>query len=86
MVRANFDDNLRDEEILAQFTQAAYQVALQFGLKAPFVDVELGLWHALQEAAAELPGEALVLRKPLIVERELLGQGARPREEAAWPA
>ena len=38
------------EEFLASLTAAAYQVALQHGLKGPFIDVELDLWRALREA------------------------------------
>jgi len=38
------------EEMEAELTQAAYQVALRRGFSGSFLDVELGLWQALREA------------------------------------
>lgn len=44
------------EALLAELTDAAYRVALRHGFKAPFLDVELGLWRALRQVLArELP-------------------------------
>ncbi len=36
------------EGLLAELAAAAYGVALRHGLKGPFIDVELELWHALR--------------------------------------
>jgi hypothetical protein len=35
------------EDLLAEVSTAAYQVALNQGLKGPFLDLELRLWDAL---------------------------------------
>lgn len=40
------------EERVAQLARAAYQVALQHGLRRPFIDVELAIWHELARIAA----------------------------------
>jgi hypothetical protein len=39
------------EELLAELARAAYQVALEHGLRGPFIDAELAIWQALREAA-----------------------------------
>jgi hypothetical protein len=36
------------EGLVAELTDAAYRVTLRHGFKGTFVDVELGLWHALR--------------------------------------
>jgi hypothetical protein len=36
------------EGLVAELTEAAYRVTLRHGFKGAFVDVELGLWHALR--------------------------------------
>jgi hypothetical protein len=41
------------EELLARLTTAAYSVALRHGLKGPFLDVELALWHELRDVLSE---------------------------------
>jgi hypothetical protein len=38
----------RDEEVLAELTDAAYQVALAHGARGSFVDLELDLWRSLR--------------------------------------
>ena len=43
----------RSEELLARLTCAAYAVALESGLQAPFVDVQLGIWKALRSVLHE---------------------------------
>jgi hypothetical protein len=53
------------DELLAEFTDAAYQVALQHGVKGSFLDVELGLFQALRNVMAEhADSAALVPRRP----------------------
>ncbi len=37
------------DDFLADLTNAAYQVALRYGLRAPFIDVELDLQKAIYE-------------------------------------
>jgi hypothetical protein len=36
------------EELLAQLANVAYHVALRHGIKGPFIDLELELWHELR--------------------------------------
>jgi hypothetical protein len=36
------------EDFLAELTAAAYRVTLEYGLRGPFIDVELDLWRALR--------------------------------------
>ncbi len=43
------------EDVLAQLTAAAYRVALQHGLRSPFIDVELDLWRELRRVLAAAP-------------------------------
>ncbi len=46
-IHVNFE--ITPEKFLADLTEAAYHVALKHGLKAPFIQVELDLQHALRE-------------------------------------
>ena len=48
MVAPRTDVTTSGEELLARLTTAAYSVALQHGLRAPFIDVELALWRELR--------------------------------------
>jgi hypothetical protein len=41
------------ETLLAELASAAYRVALRHGLKGPFIDVELDLWHTLRVVLAQ---------------------------------
>ena len=47
------DHDLWLENIAAEFTSAAYPVVLQQGPKAPWFQLELGLWKAFAEAVQE---------------------------------
>jgi hypothetical protein len=50
-------ESARGEQLLAELTSAAYQVALRHGLKGPFIDVELDLWRELRAVLRRrLPG------------------------------
>jgi hypothetical protein len=49
MVAANVPEGSFSEEQLAALTTAAYHVALRYGLRAPFIDVELDLWRELRK-------------------------------------
>jgi hypothetical protein len=40
-------DRKERAKFVARLTDAAYRVALDHGFRAPFLDVELGLWEAL---------------------------------------
>jgi hypothetical protein len=42
------------EQLLGELAEAAYGVALRHGFRAPFAEVELGLWRALRRAAGGL--------------------------------
>jgi hypothetical protein len=59
MVAANIPFTAISEEVVAELASTAYRVALQHGLRAPFIDVELDLWRALRsvlvEASADPP-------------------------------
>jgi hypothetical protein len=48
MVRANVEEAPVSEELLAVLTAVAYRVALRHGIKGPFIDLELDLWHELR--------------------------------------
>jgi hypothetical protein len=48
MVSANVAEGSGTEELLAVLTAAAYRVALRHGIKGPFIDLELDLWHELR--------------------------------------
>jgi hypothetical protein len=45
---------LECEQVLGELVEAAYGVALGYGFRAPFAEVELGLWRALRGAAGDL--------------------------------
>jgi hypothetical protein len=46
------------EQFIARLTAAAYEVALRQGHNGSFVDLQLGMWGALRQAAlAELAAE-----------------------------
>jgi len=47
------DHDLWLENIAAEFTSAAYPVVLQQGPKAPWFQLELGLWRALAEVVQD---------------------------------
>ena len=53
MVSRNVDLESADEHLLAELAEAAYRVALRYGLKGPFIDVELDLWRALRVVLAQ---------------------------------
>lgn len=42
-----------NDGLVANLTEAAYQVALRHGIRAPFVDVQLDIWSALRAVMAE---------------------------------
>lgn len=44
--------NHRAEDLAAEITEAAYATLLQQGLRRPFVDVELELWHSIRSIVA----------------------------------
>ena len=41
------------DDLPAEVADAAYQVVLRQGLKEPFVEVELAIWHKVREAFQE---------------------------------
>jgi hypothetical protein len=45
-------DESDTEALLAELTEAAYRVALQQGIKGPFLDLELQLWRELRRVLA----------------------------------
>jgi hypothetical protein len=47
------------ETLAAQLASAAYRVVLEGGLRAPFIDIELGLWRELRNALRGAPAGAL---------------------------
>ncbi len=44
------------EELLAELTDAVYRVALQHGIKGPFLECELDFWNALRSACVKRQG------------------------------
>jgi hypothetical protein len=48
MVKALIAIQPEDEDLAARLAAAAYRVALQHGLRGPFIDVELDLWRELR--------------------------------------
>jgi hypothetical protein len=48
MVSINQEAASIAEHLLAELTEAAYEVALRHGIKGPFIDVELDLWRELR--------------------------------------
>jgi len=63
MVAPRTDVTTTGEGLLARLTTAAYSVALRHGLRSPFIDVELALWHELRAVLAdELSGGPAVPR------------------------
>lgn len=44
----------RQEELVAQLTDIAYQTVLRHGLRGAFVDVELDLWRRIRDAYQNL--------------------------------
>ena len=62
-MRANPSNLQTDlEDLVAELTEAAYGFALRHGFNGTFVDVKLGLWHAIgacqgriEEFASTLP-------------------------------
>jgi hypothetical protein len=58
MVATRLREEVPDEALLAELTEAAYGVALRHGIKAPFIDVELELWHVLRSVLAARSEEA----------------------------
>ena len=48
MVKSHLLHGEKSEELLAELAQAAYRVVLRHGIKGPFIDVELDLWHELR--------------------------------------
>jgi hypothetical protein len=48
-MRANPTSRQTDlEDLVAELTEAAYGFALQHGFNGTFVEVKLGLWHAIR--------------------------------------
>jgi hypothetical protein len=54
-----FSPNPDIEALAAQLASAAYRVVLEGGLRAPFIDIELGLWRELRNALRGAPAGAL---------------------------
>jgi hypothetical protein len=52
------------EEVIAELAAVAYRVALRHGLRAPFIDVELELWHELRAVLGAAPDRAEVVPCP----------------------
>ena len=50
--------NDQSSEFLAELTMAAYDVALRYVADSVWLDLELGLWHALTDAAQQWNLEA----------------------------
>jgi hypothetical protein len=46
------------EALLSRLTDAAYRVALRHGIKGPFIDFQLDLWHKLREVLAATAPES----------------------------
>jgi len=42
------------EDFVAELTAAAYAVALRHGTRTPWLDLELELWHALNDTVGRL--------------------------------
>lgn len=62
MVTANAESASISEEFLAELAAAAYGVALRHGIKGPFIEVELDLWHELRDVLTRHEEDALCLR------------------------
>jgi hypothetical protein len=45
------------EDLAAELALAAYEVALKHGLRSPFIEVELELWHRLGAVLDRVPEE-----------------------------
>jgi hypothetical protein len=52
MVASNVSYRTVSEQLLAELTAAAYQVALRHGIRGSFLDVELELWRELRAVVA----------------------------------
>ncbi len=52
-----WDDPAEDPQaaFAARLTQAAYAVALRHGVKGSFADLELALWHEMEQVVASAP-------------------------------
>jgi hypothetical protein len=48
------------EDFAAELAEAAYPVALRRGLGSRWLDLELGLWRALQDTVAKWDRQALL--------------------------
>jgi hypothetical protein len=57
MVKASQEAASIVEHLLAELAEAAYGVALRHGIKGPFLDVELDLWHELRAVLDRYEGD-----------------------------
>jgi hypothetical protein len=68
MVARNVSIPNASEQLLAELTAAAYQVALRHGFRGSFLDVELDLWRELRAVLAHAPcpvsSRGAVVREP----------------------
>jgi hypothetical protein len=60
MLAHSVETPVLSEEFLARLTSAAYEVLLKHGLKAPFLEVEMGLWRHLRLVLIEESQRALL--------------------------